>query len=167
MKRFFRHIVAIALVVATLGLVGCNKSGEKREKPEEFEVISIDNIALATDGTLTLTATVANNTIYNVRFNSGSATIKSENRKIGAITLKEEVLMRRRSRSQIEIPLKITLSSSMAAISAVNNIRKGDLSKVTVDYSIVVKVMASKFTLEEKDISLEKLNQELDLGLKK
>ena len=75
--------------------------------------------------------------------------------------------MRRRSRSQIEIPLKITLSSSMAAISAVNNIRKGDLSKVTVDYSIVVKVMASKFTLEEKDISLEKLNQELDLGLKK
>ena len=95
-----------------------------------------------------------------------TAYIRHNGKKIGRLTLDGEVLLPRRRCSQVEVPLRITLANPMMAFSLLNKVRKGDLSGISVDYSVAVTALASHRTFERNNVSLEQLARQFNLGLK-
>lgn len=157
----------VLLLAATLGLGGCEKRREKREKPPKLDIVSVDKLSGSIFGNCNLTVTFANNTIFKVGITSGEVTLKYNGRKIGQIAMQEDFSLPPRKHTQVTIPLRVTFSSSLNALGAINSVRQGKLSTVSIDYSIIAKVLSSKLTFEEKDLTLEEINKEWNLGLKK
>ena len=165
MKSFFRYLAVVLLVVTALGFTGC-KEPQKRQKPDPVEIVSIDKVEGSVAGKWIITATVANNTAFNLRINDVAVFIKDENRKIVNISTDEVIALPRRKHTQVTIPLNVAVSRSISSIAALNNLRKGLLSKIKNDYSAIVKAMGSKITIKEENVSLEELNKRFNLGLK-
>lgn len=166
MKRFVKYTLLALIVVVTLGLSGCANQGQPRQRKEKFQVVSLDKVNGSIGEGWKITLTVANNTASNMRITNAAAYIHHNNRKIGRVVLDGEVLLPRRRCSQVEVPLRITLSNPIAAFSLLNKVRKGDFSGVAVDYSISVKALASTRTFEQENVSLEQLAKQFNFGLK-
>ena len=69
--------------------------------------------------------------------------------------------------SQVVVPLRVTLANPIAALGVFNKVRKGDFSGVTVDYNVSVAALTSHRIFEQEGVSLEKLAQQFNFGLKK
>lgn len=169
MKRLFKHISIIAVIlVATLALGSCAKQGNTtRQRRQKFQVVSLDKVSGSLSEGWRVTLTVANNTSSNMRITSASAFVRYNGRKIGRVVVDEEILLPRRRCSQVEVPLRITLSNPIAAISLFNKIRKGDYSGIGVDYNVAITAFASHRIFERENVSLEKLAAQFNFGLKK
>ena len=102
-----------------------------------------------------------------MRITAANAFVSYNGRKIGRVALDGEVRIPRRSCSQVEVPLRLTLSNPIAALGIYNKMRKGNFSGIMVDYSISVSVLASHRTIEQSGVSLEQMAQQFNLGLKK
>lgn len=179
MKRSIKYIVIAILAVSTLSLGSCatqnkldkgtkqekcvKQKKQKRQKKQKLQVISLDKIKGNFKDGIKLVVTVENNTYFNLRVLSAEAHILHNGRKFVRVSVDNEVKIPRRSRSQVEIPLRATVSKNLATLSALNNLRKGVLSGWTLDTKIVVATGISKHTLEENNISLEALIKDLDL----
>ena len=167
MKHFIRYTVVAVLVVCTLLLGSCSKQGAtQKERRQKFQVVSLDKVSGSISDGWTLTLTIANNTASNMRITSATAFVRHNGRKIGRVTLDGEVLLPRRRCSQVEVPLRITLSNPMAAFSLLNKLRKGDFSGVTIDYNVAVTALVSHRIFERENVSLEQLAKQFNLGLK-
>ena len=168
MSRFVKHLFLAIALVASLFLTGCNKEGKQpRQRKEKFQVVSLDKVSGSMNEGWRLLITVANNTSLNMRITAANAFVSYNGRKIGRVALDGEVRIPRRSRSQVEVPLRLTLSNPIAALSIYNKVRKGDFSGIMVDYSISVSALASHRTIEQSGVSLEQMAQQFNLGLKK
>lgn len=168
MKRAFKHILLALIVIASLGVTGCSKEGKQpRQRKEKFQVVSLDNVRGSIGETWHLTLTIANNTGSNVRITDADAFACYNNRKFARVALDGEVLLPRRRCSQVDVPLRLTLSNPILALSLLNKVRKGDFSGVTIDYTISVAALASHRTFEGQGVPLEQLAQQFNLGLKK
>ena len=167
MKRFVKYTLLALIVVATLGLSGCANQGQPRQRKEKFQVVSLDKVNGSIGEGWKITLTVANNTASNMRITDAAAYIRHNNRKIGRVVLDGEVLLPRRRCSQVEVPLRLTVSNPIVAFSLLNKLRKGDFSGVTVDYNIAITAFASHRLFEQEGVSLEQLAQQFNLGLKK
>lgn len=168
MTRVVKYIVVALLVAATFGLTGCAKQqGGERHRRTKFQVVSLDRVTGSMSSGWRLTLTVANNTASNMRITSASAFIYQSGRKIARVALDGEVLLPRRSCSQVEVPLRITLSNPIVAISMLNQLRKGDMSGITIDYNIAVTALASHRIFEQEQVPLEALAKAFNFGLKK
>ena len=160
-------LIAIVAAVALL-LGGCAKQGETaRPRRQKFQVVSIDKVNGSIREGWRLTLTVANNTASNMRITSASAFVRHKGRKIGRLALDGEVFLPRRRCSQVEIPIRVTLSNPLAAIGIFNKVRKGDFSDISVDYSVTIASLTSHRIFEQENASLEKLAQQFNFGLKK
>ena len=157
----------VLLVASTLGLSGCGKKQEKKERPPKLDIVSVDKFTGSLLGDCTVTLTLANNTAMKITINSGEVSVKHNGKKIGQVVTREGFTLPPRKHTQVTLPLRVTLASSMSTLAAVASIRQGSLSKISVDYTVSGKVMASKFTLSEKDITLEEIKKDLGLELKK
>lgn len=166
MKSILRNIALCLLVVASLALNSCAKQGEPRHRRDKFQVVSLDKISGSIGDGWKLTLTIANNTLSNMHITNATAYIRHDGRKIGRLTLDGEVILPRRRCSQVVVPLRITLSNPMAAFSLLNKVRKGDFSGVTIDYNVTIAALVSHRTFERKDVSLEQLAKQFNLGLK-
>ena len=102
-----------------------------------------------------------------MRITSASAFVRHKGRKIGRLALDGEVFLPRRRCSQVEIPIRVTLSNPLAAIGIFNKVRKGDFSDISVDYSVTIASLTSHRIFEQENASLEKLAQQFNFGLKK
>lgn len=168
MKRFMRYTTLLLIaVVALFGLESCSKQGQTRQRKQKFQVVSLDKVSGSVGEQWRVTLTVANNTASNMRITAASAFVRHNGRKIGRLVLDGEVVLPRRRCSQVEVPLRLTLSNPIAALSLMNKLRKGDFSGVTVDYSVSVSALASHRLFEQKNVSLEQLARQFNLGLKK
>lgn len=168
MKKTLRHVFFALAILASLGLAGCSKHGNQpRQQKQKFQVVSLDNVRGSIGEPWNITLTIANNTASNVRITSASAYINHNGRKFARVILDKEVLLPRRRCSQVEVPLRITLSNPIAALGLLNKVRKGDYSGVTVDYSVSVSALASHRIFEEQGVTLEQLARQFNLGLKK
>ena len=167
MRRFIRNIIVSLVLVATLSLGGCAKQGEPRSRRPKFQVVSIDKVTGSIGKSWTVTLTVANNTASNMRISSGSAYIRQDGRKVARVALDGEVFLPRRRCSTIDVPLGVTLSNPIAALTLMNRVRKGDLSGITVDYNVMISALASHRIFEQENVSFEELAQQFNLGLKK
>ena len=167
MKKISKYTLLTLVVVASLLFGSCAKQGEPRQRKEKFQVVSLDKVNGSIGEGWTITLTVANNTASNLRITDASAYIRHNGRKIGRVVLDGEVLLPRRRCSQVEVPLRITLSNPIAAFSLLNKVRKGDYSGVAVDYSVAVKALASHRTFEQENVPLEQLAKQFNFGLKK
>jgi hypothetical protein len=166
MKTIFKNIIVALLIVATLELSGCSKQAERRQR-QKFQVVSLDGVTGSISDGWRISLTVANNTASNLHITAGSAFIHQGGRKIARVVLDGEVLLPRRRCSQVVVPLRLTLSNPIAALSLLNRVRKGDFSNITVDYSISVAAFTSHRTFEQDGVSLEELAKQFNLGLKK
>ena len=102
-----------------------------------------------------------------MRITSASAFVRHNGRKIGRLTLDGEVLLPRRQCSQIDVPLRLTLSNPIGALSVLNKLRKGDFSGITIDYNLAASSLIAHRVFEQENVSLEQLAQQFNLGLKK
>lgn len=166
MRRFAKYIF-LAVIVAMLGLSSCTKQGEQRQRRQKFQVVSLDKISGSISDGWELTLTIANNSASNLHITDATAFIRHNGRKIGRLTLDGEVVLPRRRCSQVVVPLRITLSNPVAALALLNKLRKGDFSGVMVDYSVTIATLVSHRVFEQKDVSLEQLAKQFNLGLKK
>lgn len=168
MKRTFRDILKLLIVIFMFGLVGCSKPGANQTRHKhKFQVVSVDKVSGSIGDKWAITLTVANNTASNMRITSASAYVKHNGRKVGRLVLDGEVVLPRRRCSQVEVPLRLTVSNPIVAFSLLNKLRKGDFSGVTVDYNIAITAFASHRLFEQEGVSLEQLAQQFNLGLKK
>ena len=169
MKRFFKHLsVAVVILIAALALGSCAKQGDTtRQRRQKFQVISLDKVKGSLSEGWRVTLTVANNTGSNMRITSANAFVRYNGRKIGQIVVDEEVVLPRRRCSQVEVPLRITLSNPITALSLFNKVRKGDFSGIAVDYSVTVAAFASHRVFERENVSLDELAAQFNFGLKK
>lgn len=168
MKRVLRHIIFALIIIASLGLASCSKEGRQpRQHKQKFQVVSLDNVRGSIGEPWHLTLTVANNTASNVRITSATAFVNHNGRKLARVTLDEEILLPRRRCSQVDVPLRLTLSNPIAALALLNKVRKGDYTGITVDYSVSVSALASHRIFEEQGVTLEQLAKQFNLGLKK
>lgn len=166
MRRFAKYIF-LAVIVAMLGVSSCTKQGEQRQRRQKFQVVSLDKISGSISDGWELTLTIANNSASNLHITDATAFIRHNGRKIGRLTLDGEVVLPRRRCSQVVVPLRITLSNPVAALALLNKLRKGDFSGVMVDYSVTIATLVSHRVFEQKDVSLEHLAKQFNLGLKK
>lgn len=167
MKFLIKHTLLALVVAVSLLLGSCAKQGEPRQRKEKFQIVSLDKVSGSIGEGWRITLTAANNTASNVHITDASAYIRHNGRKIGRVVLDGEVMLPRRRCSQVEVPLRITLSNPIAAFSLLNKVRKGDFSGVTVDYNIAITAFASHRTLEQENVPLEQLAKQFNFGLKK
>ena len=168
MKRIVKYLAIFILVVTSLGLSSCAKQeGQPRPRKDKFQVVSLDKVSGSISDGWRITITVANNTASNLRITDASAFVRHNGRKIGRLTLDGDIVLPRRRCSQVEIPLRVTLSNPIAALSTFNKVRKGDFSGIAIDYSVTVAALASHRTIERENVSLEQLAKQFNLGLKK
>jgi hypothetical protein len=167
MKRFTKNILLALVAVVALCLGGCKPRTEApKEKEEKFKIISIDKVAGSFTEGLNLTLTIANNTAYNLRFTEGFAMLKNSGSKCAGVTLNCEVALPRRATTQVVVPLKVTIAKSLAALSVLGKLNRGDYSGLTIDYSITSVVIGSKYKIEGKDEPLEEFAKQFNLGIK-
>lgn len=102
-----------------------------------------------------------------MRITAASAFVRHNGRKIGRLVLDGEVVLPRRRCSQVEVPLRLTLSNPIGALALMNRLRKGDFSGVTVDYSVSVAALMSHRIFEQEGVALDQLARQFNLGLKK
>ncbi len=167
MKRLVKHTILALIIVATLGLSGCAQQGQQRQRKQKFQVVSLDKVSGSLGEGWKITITIANNTASNMRITAASAFIRHNGRKIGRMTLDGEIVLPRRRCSQVEVPLRLTLANPLGALALLNKVRKGDFTGVAVDYSVTVSALASHRIFEQENVSLEKLAQQFNFGLKK
>lgn len=166
MKRFIKHSLVAFCIICALLLGGCAKQNGPRQRRQKFQVVSIDKVRGSIGDGWKITLTVANNTASNMRITAASAFIKHNNKKIGRLSLNGEIVLPRRRCSQVEVPLRVTLSNPIAAISVFNKIRKGDFSDIAIDYNITIAALTAHRTFEQENVSLEALAKQFNLGLK-
>lgn len=166
MKSIIKQTFFTLCIVALLGLSSCTKQGGERLRRERFQVIAINKVSGSPSDGWQITTTVANNTASNMRITAAEALIYQNGRKVAKLTLNGEVFLPRRRCSQIEIPLRLTISNPIAAFSTLNRVRKGDFSGINIDYSITLAAFTSHRVFEQKGVSLEQLAKQFNLGLK-
>ncbi|MBE6194153.1 MAG: hypothetical protein E7140_00295 [Rikenellaceae bacterium] len=168
MKRFIKNtLIALVAVVVAVGFTGCSKQGQPRQRRQKFQVVSLDKVSGSMGEQWRVTLTVANNTASNMRITAASAFVRHNGRKIGRLVLDGEVVLPRRRCSQVEVPLRLTLSNPIGALALMNRLRKGDFSGVTVDYSVSVAALMSHRIFEQEGVALDQLARQFNLGLKK
>ena len=169
MKRFLKHLsVAVVILIAALALGSCAKQGSStRQRRQKFQVVSLDKVKGSLSEGWRVTLTVANNTSSNMRITAASAFVRYNGKKVGRIVIDEEVVLPRRRCSQVEVPLRITLSNPITALSLFNKVRKGDYSGIAIDYSVTVAAFASHRVFERENVSLDELAAQFNFGLKK
>ena len=180
MKRTIKHIAIAIIAISTLSLGSCatqnkldksvkqekceKQKKQKKEKKQKVQFVSFDKIKGNFKEGIKVVVTVENNTCFNLRITSAEANILQNGRTIGRISVDREIKLPRRSRSQIEIPLRATVSRNLGSLAALNNLRKGIFSGWTLDAKINVATGISKHSFEEKNISLENLIKQIDLA---
>lgn len=168
MKQAMKHTLIALIIAVSLALCSCSKQIDApRQRRQKFQIISLDKVSGSLGEGWRITITAANNTASNVRITAANAFLYHNGRKIGRLALNGELFLPRRRCSQVEIPLRITLSNPISALSVFNKIRKGDFSGITVDYSVTVAALTSNRIFESKAVSLEQLAKQFNLGLKK
>ena len=155
------------LVVLTLGLSSCDKKREKKERPPKLDIVSVDKFTGSPFGDCAVTLTLANNTGLKITINTGELLLKHNGKKIGQVVTREGFVLPPRQHTQVTLPLRVTISGSRSALAAMNSLRKGDFASIAIDYTITGKILASKFTLSEQDITLEEIKKDIELDLKK
>lgn len=168
MKQLFKYISVIAVMVAALVLGSCSKLGEGNiPRRQKFQVVSIDKVNGSLSDGWRITLTIANNTASNMRIIAANAFVRYNGRKVGRFVVNDEIVIPRRRCSQIEVPLKITLSNPLTALSVFNKVRKGDFSGITVDYSVTIAAFTSHRIFERENVALNELATQFNFGLKK
>lgn len=168
MKNFIKHIIIVLVAFSALGLGSCaHQHKVAKPKKEKIEFVSIDKVGGSIKEGVKITATITNNMGLKLRVIAAEAYLLHKGKKIGRIALNKEVELPRRATTQVVIPLKATLSGPLATISAINNLRKGDFSGLTVDVSATISTRLGSRTFEKKSISFEDFSSKINLKLKK
>lgn len=189
MKRSIKYLIIATLAISLLGFSGCAHQNElkqqetkttnskqpnqakpkeekraKREKKEKLQFISVDKFTGNFREGFKLYVTVENNTIFNLRLTSAAVHLSHNGRRFGRVAVTSEVKLPRRSRTQLEIPLRATIATNIASISAIQNLLNGVFSGWTIDMEATVATGIGKFSFEEKNVPLETLIKQVDLS---
>ena len=167
MKRFFNYIIIAIVAFSTLGLGSCTIQHKASQPKDKLQIVSLDKVKGNLKEGIKATITVENNTAFNLQVSDASAFVMYNGKKIGRIALNGVVALPRRSKSQVEVPLRATLSGPLATVSAINNFRKGNFTGFTVDVSATIATRCKKRTFEKKGISFDELAQQFNIKLKK
>ena len=101
MKSTVRYIIMVLLVASTLGLSGCGKKQEKKERPPKLDIVSVDKFTGSLLGDCTVTLTLANNTAMKITINSGEVSVKHNGKKIGQVVTREGFTLPPRKHTQV------------------------------------------------------------------
>ena len=152
MSRFIKYIFIALITLGTLGLDGCKKQKEKDPRPDKLEVVSLDKIDGNLSDGLKVTLTLRNNSGFNVRISSAEAFLQHKNRKIGRLAINGEVVLPRRSTTQIEIPIRVTIPHLLTGMAAFKLINEGKYDGFTINYNATIH--AGKITINMQDESM-------------
>lgn len=152
MNRFIKYLFGTLIALATLGLSSCNKERDKVERPDKLEVVSLDKIDGNLNEGLKVTMTVRNNSGFNVRISAAEAFLQYKSRKIGRLVANGEVVLPRRSTTQVVVPIRITVPNLLISAAAFKLINEGKYDDFTINYNATVH--AGKITMKMKDESM-------------
>lgn len=114
-KRNFRHILCILfLLAATTGCI----------RPEAFTFHGVSDIdfALSSSPAVRLVLDVENDSAHNLTVRDATFTVSlSEEKGIGSVYLTESVTLPRKSRSEVNVPLRITFDNMLNGLALLNN----------------------------------------------
>ena len=112
-------------------------------------MVSLDKVGGNLKDGLKLTLTVKNNSGFNVRITAAEAFLQHKDRKIGRLVMSGEVVLPRRSTTQVEVPLRVTVSNLMTSLAAFKLISEKKYDGFTINYNATV--LAGKITINMKD----------------
>lgn len=153
MIRFVKYIFIALVALVTLGLGGCKeKEREQKERPDKLEVVSLDKVSGSITEGLRVTLTVKNNSGFNVRITSAEAFLQHKDRKIGRLAMAGEVELPRRSTTQVEVPIRVTISNVLNGLATLKLIKEKKYDGFTINYNATI--LAGKITINMKDESM-------------
>lgn len=167
MTKFIKYIFIALIALVTLGLGGCKKKEEKKERPDKLEVVSLDKVSGSITDGLKVTMTIKNNSGFNVRITAAEAFLQHKERKIGRLALNGEVELPRRSTTQVEVPIRITVSNLLNALAAFKLISQGRYDDFTVNYNATFNAGTLTFNLKDECVTLEEFAKDFNQGTKK
>lgn len=114
-KRNFRHILCILLLLAAT--TGCIR-------PEAFTFHGVSDVdfALSSSPAVRLVLDVENDSSYNLTVRDAAFTVSlSEGKGIGTVYLTEAVTLPRKSRHEVNVPLRITFDNLLNGLALLND----------------------------------------------
>ncbi|MBE6210018.1 MAG: hypothetical protein E7130_00045 [Rikenellaceae bacterium] len=165
MRRFFAAIALCALMA--IGATSCKKQGgevlpaatEKgRIRIEKFEGIERGK-GLSGDVLLS----VSNGLRSNITLINGQMEINFGDKKIGSLTLTDEVTLPKRVISSVKVPVSLQFTSPIVAYGLLAKLMRGELNKMTVTIDAEAKVGAVRRRIYKENISLHEALQSLGI----
>ncbi len=120
------------------------KSVGKNRVAKRLRVHSFEGLSGSISEGMVMRLRVVNDLGYSITFAEGDADIYMDNMPLLAASLRDKVVLPRRSDSVVEVPLNLTISNPIMAISALSLIRKKDFSRFTVAFDGAVEALGRK-----------------------
>lgn len=156
----------VAAIAVLLTLCGCNKENMRRRITEKIRVESLEKVSGSLSDGWVITLRVKNMTRYTPVVTDGTGEVYLNNRKVAVARLADKITVPKRSESvAIDVPINVTLSNPLQALSLWNAVRKGNYKGIDVSLDGHVKVAGMTKPITADHVPLETLMQKL--GYKK
>lgn len=157
MQRLRGVIVALCFVLlAVVRAEACEI--KERIVFEGFERVT----HLSTSG-MNLWVEVTNRSCWRMVVAEAQAEVLIDGKKRLTISLRDRVVVPRKSTSKVVIPLRITSHSMFSMLSLVGRIAKGQREDVTINYSVRAGIPIFKRTIKEESVPLDVLLKQMAL----
>ena len=171
MNRVFKILLLLLTFTAILCTPSCKREkrshrseqiakqkAEKRSKRKgksfaekfanKFAIESIDGFEGSFNSGWKLNLQVRNDSAYSPRIIAAKANLYSGESRLASVTLTEQIVIPKRSVTSLTVPLKLSISNPILALSLLSRFKKGNFEDMQASLSLTFEVMGATRTIE-------------------
>ena len=166
MKQFATILrIAIIALVVTLCTTGCNKQRVRERVIHPVGIESLENVSGSMAEGWKLSLRIKNETPYSPTINNGSGEIFIDGGRVATVRLIEPVRIPKRQTSSVVVPVALTVSNPLKAISLAMRLGQKNLRGVEVSLDATIEVGGIKRAIHIERTSAEALLGKLGFSL--
>ena len=166
MKQILLRTLVMALAIAMITPLSA-RSKRGAMKRDKLDIVSFDGVQRSTGGVLKVKLSVRNDFGFKLRLLNGTITVEANDKEIANAKLLEEVVVPRKSTTQVVLPVRVNVDNPLRALSIAKQIKKGSIPDVTLSAEATIKAMGQKRTFKDNITAMDLLKQLKDLIFKK
>ena len=158
MKRLRVAVVALCFMLLALARV------EAREARERITFGGFERVTHLSTSGMNLWVEATNNSCWRMVVADAEVDIYVEGKKRITISLRDRVVVPRKSTSKVLVPLRITSHSMFSIVGIVGRIAIGNREDITVDYSVRAGSPLFKRTIAAEGVPIDVLLEQLSMS---
>ena len=148
---YILRTVIIALMVA-LCTTGCNKQKMRQHIVEKVGIESLENITGSMAEGWRVTLRIKNETAYSPTIEQGTGYVLLDGSRVATLRLMEPVRIPKRQTSSVVVPVALSVSNPLKAISLVMRLGQKNVRGIEISLSATIEVAGSR-----RDIAIERI----------